>query len=160
MLQSFLSMLIITLLFSLHCTTISAQEEYDKQDDYTFALQMYDDDELLNQVLLDAVDSTGHPYAYILVNGRVWDPYYDWSHLDVRELCRCAYGQFPFTFYPATQVKNERFDIDWFDYEYKDELRYYYFKRSRGNPFAHISLTEKISTTQQVSSPRQVDHIL
>ncbi len=136
MLQSFLSMLIITLLFSLHCTTISAQEEYDKQDDYTFALQMYDDDELLNQVLLDAVDSTGHPYAYILVNGRVWDPYYDWSHLDVRELCRCAYGQFPFTFYPATQVKNERFDIDWFDYEYKDELRYYYFKRSRGNPFA------------------------
>jgi hypothetical protein len=129
-------MLIITLLFSLYCTTISAQDEYDKQDDCTFALQMYDGDELLNQVLLDAVDSTGHPYAYILVNGRVWDPYYDTSRLYIRELCRCAYGQFPFTFYPATQIINERFVYDWFDYEYKDELRYYYFKRSRGNPFA------------------------
>lgn len=140
--HSFLLMLILTLLLSLHSSTISAQDEYDKQDDCTFALQMYDGDELLSQVLLDAVDSTGHPYAYILVNGRVWDPdYKSQEYLTENNLCRCAYGQYPFTFFPTSQIKNERtsrWDNSWF-FKYnnaKDELRYYYFKRSRRNPFA------------------------
>ncbi len=151
--HSFLLILILTCLFSLRNSTISAQDEYDKQDDCTFALQMYDGDELLNQVLLDAVDSTGHPYAHILVNGRVWDPYYTQEHFAGcnHKLCRCAYGQYPFTFFPATQIKNPRicategatniFEEYWDSWRRKvyldaEELRYYYFKRSRTNPFA------------------------
>ncbi len=149
----FLLMLTLTFLFSLHCSTVSAQGEYDKQDDCTFALQMYDGDELLQQVPLDAVDSTGHQYAYILVNGRVWDPDYRsyWRQFGcIHKLCRCAYGQYPFTFFPVTQIKNPRiieedtnmniFESAWTSSSrselYKEELRYYYFKRSRKNPFA------------------------
>lgn len=140
----FLPMLFFALIFSLYPPTVSAQEEYDKQDDCTFAMQMYDGDELLSQVLLDAVDSTGHPYAYLLVNGRVWDPHYEdvnaglYYELGDKYLCRCAYGQFPFTFFPDTQKKNDRTSL----FESRrslyteDELRYYYFKRSQGNSFA------------------------
>ncbi len=140
----FLPMLFFALIFSLYSPTVSAQEEYDKQDDCTFAMQMYDGDELLSQVLLDAVDSTGHPYAYLLVNGRVWDPHYEDVNaglnlvLGDKYLCRCAYGQFPFTFFPDTQKKNDRTSL----FESRrslyteDELRYYYFKRSQGNSFA------------------------